>query len=505
MKIAILHPSYEGSNEPFSELDPPCDPSRFLPDCECVDFQIKKATAVKQIIQVARQGFDAVINLCDGAWDQDTAGIEVVQALERLNVAFTGAGSAFYDPSREAMKMACHAASVQFPAYVMARQVSDAERALAELRFPMLVKHPHGYASAGLFRHSLVTDAGALRQEVNRTIAEYGAALIEEFIEGREFTALVTEARNADEDCWVLEPVEFIFPPGESFKHFDLKWKDYELMEARKVLDSGLATRLRELAGLTFTALNGSGYGRCDIRMDGAGTLFLLEINPNCEVFCPEGQFGSSDFILANDPAGHQGFLKHLLMCARRRRDRGLRAWELRFKRGNGFGLFARRAIRAGEVVEHYEGRAQTLVSREYVERNWRGLQRQWFDQYAWPMTAEVYALWSENPDDWRPINHSCDPNTWLEGLDLAARREIPEGEELTVDYATFCGPSMAEFECHCGAKDCRGTIRGSDFLLPEIRRRYSGHVSDFLRAEYLRRDSQVGGATGRSGAESSK
>src|SRR5208282_157090 len=133
------------------------------------------------------------------------------------------------------MKMVCHAAGVKFPAYVMARDLREVDRAVRELRFPMLVKHPQGYASAGIFRSSRVTDAEALRREAERTIAEYGAALIEEFIEGREFTVLVAEPRHADEEAWVLEPIEFLFPPGESFKHFDLKWKDYDLMETLRV------------------------------------------------------------------------------------------------------------------------------------------------------------------------------------------------------------------------------------------------------------------------------
>lgn len=485
MRIAILHPSYEGSNEPFAKLDPPCDPSAYISGCECVDFQIRKATAVRQVIQIARMGFDVAINLCDGAWDQDTAGIEVVMALERLNVAFTGAGSLFYEPSREAMKMACHAAGVRFPAYVMARQPCDVELALRDLRFPMLVKHPSGYASVGLLRTSRVTDAESLRRETERIMAEYGAALIEEFIEGREFTALVTEPRRQDEECWVLDPVEFVFPLGESFKHFDMKWKDYELMEARPVADAALATRLREAAGLTFTALNGSGYGRCDFRVDAAGTIFLLEINPNCEIFCPPGQFGSADFILANYAGGHAEFVKHILGCAQRRRDRACRVWELRFKSGRGFGLYARRAIQAGEIVERYEERPQTLVSRQEVERRWRGLRLKWFDEYSWPVSESLHAVWSPNPDDWRPLNHSCDPNTWLEGLNLVARRDITADEELTVEYATFCGPAMAAFECHCRAPECRATIRGSDYLLPTIRRRYAGHVSDFVRSAW--------------------
>jgi D-alanine-D-alanine ligase len=486
MKIAILHPCVEGSSAPYSELEPTCDFSLLLPDEICAHFNIHKATATRQVIQIARQGFDVAVNLCDGAWDEDTAGIEVVQALERVNMAFTGAGSSFYDPSREAMKMACHSAGVKFPAYVVARHPRDVERAARELRFPLLVKHPQGYASVGLFRDSRVTDAEALGQKAERTMAEYGAALIEEFIEGREFTVLVAEPRHAGEEAWVLEPLEFLFPPGESFKHFDLKWKDYELMSTRPVSDPALAASLRAASALTFTALGGSGYGRCDFRMDEAGTIYLIEINPNCAVFYPEGQYGSADFILASNPAGHRGFLQHLLARAIRRRDRASRVGELHFSFARGFGLYARRAIRAGEIVERYEERPHTLVSRQHVERHWRGLRRQWFERYAWPVTTDLHVLWSENPDDWRPLNHACDPNTWLKGLDLVARRDIAEGEELTADYATFCGPAMAGFECQCGAPDCRGVILGTDYLLPEIRRRYSGHVSDFVRSAWL-------------------
>lgn len=441
---------------------------------------------MRQVVEISRGGFDVVINLCDGAWDQDIAGIEVVQTLEKLNAAFTGAGSSFYDPSREAMKMACHSAGVRFPSYVMARRTNDAERALRDLRFPMLVKHPQGYSSAGIFPDCRVTDERALNRVVERTIGEYGAALIEEFIEGREFTVLVAEARHDEEEAWAFEPVEFLFPPGESFKHFDLKWKDYAAMGACVVSDTVLAERLREASALTFAALGGSGYGRCDIRMDAAGTIYMLEINPNCAVFYPEGEYGSADLILANDRAGHRGFLTHLLACAVRRRDRALRPWELRFQSGRGFGMFACRAIRKGEIVEHFEGRAQNLVSRGYADRCFRGLRRDWFERYAWPLTADVHGIWSENPDDWRPINHACDPNTWLDGLNLVARREITEGEELTAEYATFCGPTMTGFECRCGAWDCRRMILGSDYLLPEIRRRYAGHVSEFVRTAWM-------------------
>jgi D-alanine-D-alanine ligase-like ATP-grasp enzyme len=485
MRIAILHPSYADSTAPFKDLDPSCVPDRYLPGHEYLSFQIRKTTAIRQVVDIARTKVDVVINLCDGAWDEDRAGIEVVQALERLGVAFTGAGSSFYDPSREAMKMACHSAGVKFPAYVIAHDDHEAGRALERLCMPLIVKHPRSYSSIGMTRDSLVSSAEALRREAARMIESYGAALIEEFIEGREFTVLVTEPRHDGEEAWALQPIEFAFPPGESFKHFDLKWKAFEAMEARFVDDEALARRLCEASILTFVALGGSGFGRCDLRVDRAGDVYLLEINPNCGVFYPEGQYGSADLILARDPAGHGGFLEHLIACAIRRRNRDSRSWALQFTRDRGFGMVATRAFEKGALVERYEGRPQTLVSRRHVERHWRGLRRRWFEPYAWPVSGSLYVAWSDNPDDWRPINHACDPNTWLEGLDLVARRDIAAGEELTVEYATFCGPSMSPFECRCAAPDCRQSILGTDHLLPVIRDRYGDHVSEFVRAAW--------------------
>jgi uncharacterized protein len=58
-------------------------------------------------------------------------------------------------------------------------------------------------------------------------------------------------------------------------------------------------------------------------------------------------------------------------------------------------------------------------------------------------------------------INHSCNPNLYsciMRGHILyMSKRWIRPGEELTVDYR-FSG-DIDLVKCHCGAKNCRGTI----------------------------------------------
>ena len=52
--------------------------------------------------------FDVYLNLCDGSNDKRFRydGVDVVRALEELNLPFTGATVNFYDPSRETMQVA---------------------------------------------------------------------------------------------------------------------------------------------------------------------------------------------------------------------------------------------------------------------------------------------------------------------------------------------------------------------------------------------------------------
>ena len=304
--LCILRSSYQGTSSAFSQHDPAMDPARFLPGWRLDTVLVCKRTAREQLGRLAGAGYDAFINLCDGAADEETAGIEVVRELERLGLPFTGARSDFYEPTRAAMKEACAAAGVPAPA-----------AAPAALRFPLIVKHPNSYGSVGLHRGSRVDDEPALRREVARMTAAHGAALIEEYIDGREFSVLVVENPDDARRPLALKPVELLFPPGESFKHFDLKWIDHEGITQRPTGDPALDERLMELSRRLFVALNGSGYGRCDLRMDRDGRLFMLEINPNCGVFYPEDAAGTADLILLHDPLGHGGFVELILRAAR--------------------------------------------------------------------------------------------------------------------------------------------------------------------------------------------
>jgi D-alanine-D-alanine ligase len=271
------------------------------------------------VTRLIEEGFDLFFNLCDGAADQDIPGIEVVQTLEEHGVAFTGATSEFYEPTREMMKMACRDQGIATPEYLFARDESDVELAAATLQFPLFVKHYSSYSSVGLSRHSRVTTPGGLRRQARKIISRFGTALIEEYVGGTECTVLVAENPDDPLHPTTYTPLQYRFPIGENFKHARMKWVDYDKMASFPVEDPRLEAKMRDVSARFFVALRGASFGRCDLRVNGDGVPHMLEINPNCGVYYPATDPGSADLCLALDPAGHLGFTRQLVRAAFRR------------------------------------------------------------------------------------------------------------------------------------------------------------------------------------------
>jgi len=316
MRICVLRSSYDGTASPMASLDPMPDPSPWLHGHDVRIRDLKKSEAQRAIPELVSEGFDVFLNLCDGMSFEDIAGPEVVVALESASVPFTGPSSSLYSLTKEAMKRWAQSHGVRTPAFAIARSEAEARQAAETLRYPAIVKHIDGCASIGLTPASRVTDARALVEQANVMIAAAGGALIEEFIEGDEYTVLASEDPSAPEGLRVYEPVQCGFPPGETFKHFELKWLGYEGFEWRPCEDPAARASVMDATRTVFSGLGAESYSRCDFRVDHEGRAWFLEINTSCGVFYPAGAEGSADVILQRDPGGHRAFLDRILRAA---------------------------------------------------------------------------------------------------------------------------------------------------------------------------------------------
>ncbi len=278
-----------------------------------------------QIKALMDDGVDVFINLCDGTPDEPISGIQLVKALEKLGAAFTGADSQCFDPTRQEMKRVAARVGIPTPASTFVKSMADVERASRTLRFPMLVKPAHGFASYGIRKESRVTNVDELKKQAAITMKSDGRALIEEFIEGREFTCLVAENPDDPSHPLTFKPVEFVFPEGESFKHYNMKWVEYDKMKVVPLVNATLERRLREYTTKVFLEFQCRGYARGDYRLGKDGELYMLEINPNCGIFYPPFDPGSADFSLLSDPMGHQGFMDLIIRAGLKRQAEALR------------------------------------------------------------------------------------------------------------------------------------------------------------------------------------
>jgi D-alanine-D-alanine ligase len=272
----------------------------------------------------ARKGFDVYLNICEGYEldgdadenDWDYQGIDVVNALEELNLPYTGATPRFFDPTREEMQAAADAHGVGFAKGYRVTRVEEAQRLVENLRYPIMVKHPKSYGSTGMFRESRVDTPEQLARQVERICREFGAARMEEFIVGKEYNVLVVDNPDEPENPIAYPPAELVFPPGEEFWHTDVKW-DYNVpFDFKQVTDPELVARLQDTAIRMYKAIGGESYGRCDVRMNEQGELFILEINPNPAIMLRPEEYGPADYVILWDEGGYKLFFDRIIRSA---------------------------------------------------------------------------------------------------------------------------------------------------------------------------------------------
>lgn len=481
MNVCVLQPSYEKSEllKEYATHDPPRNLSALVPEWSFTHVQLHKATVYRQLKDLKHDGYDIFVNLCEGHLDWDVPSIDVIHALDSLELPYTGPAADRYETRKEMLKVVARYAQVRTPPHAMARSAADVAGAAARLRFPLFVKPGEGGDSFGIDEASLCPDATALGAKAEALLKQYDSILIEEYLNGREFSVLVAADSTNPKVPLGFRPIEYRFPPGERFKTYDLKNAQYHPEANIPVDDPALEAELVDAARRVFLTFGGSGYCRMDFRLDAEGVPSVLDANFTCSVFYPEGYYGTADYILQHDGFGTANFLRHIVKEGLIRHRSLQKPYAVRMKNG-GLGIEARRAIACGEVIFTGEERSQRIVTRRWVEQTWAPSDRETFAKYAYPLSDEVYILWSDNPHEWAPQNHSCDANCAYDGLNVVALREISAGEELTLDYAQFCNELSAGFDCHCGAPNCRGFVTGTASMSVEKRElaRRAGTIS---------------------------
>jgi hypothetical protein len=137
-------------------------------------------------------------------------------------------------------------------------------------------------------------------------------------------------------------------------------------------------------------------------------------------------------------------------------------------------GVFAIQPIKKGELIAIFGGAVMEWDAFKSLPDQLQSLSLQ---------VEENLYLVPETISQGDYFNHSCDANAGLVGqIALHAMRDIKAGEQVCFDYAmSDCSP-YDEFDCQCGARNCRGHITGNDWQIKELQDRYAGYFAPHIQ-----------------------
>jgi D-alanine-D-alanine ligase len=239
--------------------------------------------------RIKEESPDVLINLCEGyygrpQWESNVAGI-----FELLGISFTGNNSKTLAICQDKHKAKAVLRSAGLPT-APAQLLLSASQSV-DLKFPIIVKPNNEDASLGIYPDSVVQDEESFRRQVRRVHDNYRQpALVEPYIEGREFNVSVME-----NDSVVPLPVSEIdfsqMPQGApKICSYEAKWfEDHPLYQKTPPvcpapIEDDLRRRLQTMAVDAFRTMGCRDYARVDFRMDAKGRIFILEVNPNPDI-----------------------------------------------------------------------------------------------------------------------------------------------------------------------------------------------------------------------------
>jgi D-alanine-D-alanine ligase len=221
---------------------------------------------------------DMVINLVDSVKGVEKQAANIPGVMELLDLPYTGAGtlalSMDYNKYMVIKLLQCHGIPVPNSQLI----VKPADYLDPSLRFPLISKLNSIHGAVEINQDAISENEKHLRKRLNYLIKTYKTeVLVQEYIAGREITAMVFEGAN--KKVYMGEKV--FNKPGEKFLFatFDDQWteKGDDAFRYEKYEDHNL----RELTKKAFEVIQMYDYGKFDVRCDQAGRYYFIDSNCN--------------------------------------------------------------------------------------------------------------------------------------------------------------------------------------------------------------------------------
>jgi len=259
------------------------------------------------INKLKKENPDVVINMVDTVKGSDYQSSLIPALFEFLEIPYVGSDALSFSLSTN--KYLTHelfqANGVPVPKAQLFTSSSDFID--PTLRFPLISKLNETHGSVELSVESVSENEKHLRERLKYLLVTYQEnVIVEEFIVGREVSAILLEGLNKK-----VYLGEKVFPESNDKYQlitFDLKW--YSQMEQGVKVRKYEDPIIREYVKKAFTVMGMFDYGKFDIKIDSSGRYFFIDANPNTFL----GPGGSMREILDLYGISFEETLKRLLI-----------------------------------------------------------------------------------------------------------------------------------------------------------------------------------------------
>jgi D-alanine-D-alanine ligase len=261
--------------------------------CELIGLQGLDVFEV--LADVRRRAPQLVFNLCESMGGDSQNEPTFAGLLDLFQIPYTGADLAALAAClhKRRTKDILLGRGVATPPYRFLASAADlADPAIDALDYPWFLKLAHEDASVGITEANLVRTPAELRRRAAAMMEEFKEeVLAERYVAGREVNVTLLGS-GGDLEMLPLHEIDFAAMPADRphIVSYAAKWEeshvDYLGTKPVPLRDAtpALCAAIERTARAAWHALDLRDYGRVDLRIDAAGTPWVIDVNPNCDI-----------------------------------------------------------------------------------------------------------------------------------------------------------------------------------------------------------------------------
>lgn len=233
--------------------------------------------------------YDCIVNLCDGYIDNknNIPGVNFINELEKYQIPYTGSDARVFSLTKFDLGYCDDAPpSIHYSFYLKNKSCID------NLKFPLFVKPNNLGCSEFIDNDSVINSKCELETKLNLMTKFTTDIIIQEYIDGNEYTVLVFTDKRGEIIC--LNPIQIKFTNSNAkYLTNKIKLEEFDNIIYDFNVENAVMTKIKNICVNAYKKMDLNSYIRIDVRSDK-----IIDINPYPEIFGPEDEEDMNDVII---------------------------------------------------------------------------------------------------------------------------------------------------------------------------------------------------------------